>query len=320
MPTSSFRVFIKELASEILLVTWTLYKIMIPTLVVVKILEQMGLLVYLGRLLEPAMTLIGLPESMGIVWATTLMTNLYAGMLVFFDLAQSEVLSVAQVTVLCTVLLISHGLPIEARIAQRAGIRLPVTIFIRIAGALLFGWLLHLFYSSGELLQETNVLLWVPEPVDSSLWIWFVSLLQSLFMVLVIIASLLTLLKVLRLVGIERLLGVLLSPLLRIMGIGRQATTITIVGMTLGLSFGGGLLIHEAERGHVSRRDIFASLTMLALCHSLIEDTLLMLLLGAHVSGILWLRLLFTLVILALVTRWLNGRSDAFVDRWLFNR
>ncbi len=92
------------------------------------------------------------------------------------------------------------------------------------------------------------------------------------------------------------------------------------MGMTLGLAFGGGLLIREAEQGHISRRDIFASLTMLGLCHSLIEDTLLMLLLGAHVSGVIWLRLLFTMLTLAIITRWLKRRSDRFIERWLFNR
>ena len=72
----------QELASEIFLVSWTLYKVMIPTLIVVKVLEEMGALVYLSWLLAPLMSLVGLPESMGIVWTATIMTNLYAGMLI----------------------------------------------------------------------------------------------------------------------------------------------------------------------------------------------------------------------------------------------
>lgn len=312
--------FFRELGSEIYLVTWTLYKVMIPTLLVVKLLEEMGILVYLSLLLSPLMTLVGLPESMGIVWTATIMTNLYAGMLVFFDLAQSETLSVAQVTVLCTIMLISHGLPVEARIAQRAGIRLGITLLTRIGGALLFGWLLHRIYSAGDMLQQTNVVAWEPGVVDASLGAWAVSQVQSLLLILLIIAVLLTLLKSLRLIGVDRLLEMLLAPFLRLMGIGREATTLTVVGMTLGLAIGGGLLIREAEQGHLlSRRDIFASMTMLALFHSLIEDTLLMLLLGAHVSGVIWLRLLFTMLTLAIITRWLSRVSDQFVDRWLFN-
>jgi len=289
--------FFRELASEIYQVTWTLYKVMIPTLLVVKLLQELGALAYLSWLLSPLMTLVGLPESMGVVWTATIMTNLYAGMLVFFEVAKSETLNVAQVTVLCSIMLISHGLPVEARIAQRAGIKLGVTLLIRIGGALLFGWLLHHIYSAGNFLQQANEIAWDPGIMDTSWRAWLITQVQSLLMILVIIAA-----------------------FLRLMGIGREATTLTVVGMTLGLAFGGGLLIREAELGHVSRRDIFASLTMLALCHSLIEDTLLMLLLGAHVSGVIWLRLLFTMLTLAIITHWLNQRSDAFMDRWLFNR
>ncbi|MFT7048237.1 MAG: hypothetical protein ACJAZE_000623 [Halioglobus sp.] len=312
--------FFKELTSEIFLVSWTLYKVMIPTLIVVKALEEMGALVYLSWLLSPLMSLVGLPESMGIVWTATIMTNLYAGMLIFFDLAQSETLSVAQVTVLCTMMLIAHGLPIEARIAQRAGIKIAITLLVRIGGALLIGFILQHIYSTGGFLQEANNIAWEPGVIDTSLQAWVITQLKSLLIILAIIALLLSILKTLRLVGFDRLLEALLSPFLKLMGIGREATTLTVIGMTLGLAIGGGLLIREAEQGHVSRRDIFASLTMLALCHSLIEDTLLMMLLGAHVSGIFWGRLLFTLLTLALVTRWLNQRDDTFVDKWLFNQ
>jgi len=319
MQRTTAKQFFRELISEIYFVTWTLYKVMVPTLLIVKLLQELGLLVYLSDLLSPAMTLLGLPESMGIVWAATIMTNLYAGMLVFFDLAQSETLSVAQVTVLCTIMLVAHGLPVEARIAQRAGIRLAVTLLIRLGGALLFGWILNNIYSAGNFLQQANEIAWEPAVVDTSLQAWVISQVQSLLMILLIIAALLTAMKCLRLVGIDRLLGMLLAPFLRLLGIGREATTLTVVGMTLGLAIGGGLLIREAERGQLSRRDIFASMTMLALFHSLIEDTLLMLLLGAHGSGIIWLRLLFTMLTLALITRWLNRRSDNFMDRWLFN-
>jgi len=183
----------------------------------------------------------------------------------------------------------------------------------------LCGFVLNQIYGIGGFLQQANEVDWEPGAADASLQAWALTQVQSLLMILVVIAALLLTLKVLRLLGIDRLLEPFLSPFLRLMGIGREATSLTIIGITLGLSFGGGLLIREAEQGHISRRDIFSSLTMLALCHSLIEDSLLMLLLGAHVSGVIWARLVFTIVALALITRWLNRRNDRFVNKWLFN-
>ncbi|MFC6671570.1 hypothetical protein [Marinobacterium aestuariivivens] len=320
MYTAAVQTFFRELFVEIRTVSLTLFKIMIPVILVVKLLEEVGGVELLGLLLGPLMGLLGLPESMGLVWAATMASNIYAGMLVFFTQPQPEALTVAQVTVLAGLMLMAHGLPIEARIAQKAGVRLGATLLVRIGGGLLFGWLLYLVYGQGGWLQQPNELIWRPEAVDTSLSGWLLMQAKSLLMVQLVIVLLLTALKILRLLGIERLMFWLLQPLLRLLGIGRQATTITIVGVTLGLSFGGGLLIKEAQAGHLTKRDIFASMAFLGLCHSLIEDTLLVMLLGAHLSGILWARLVFALLVIALMTRWMDRRSEAFHQRFLVYR
>lgn len=312
--------FFRELATEIYQVSWTLFKLMIPALIVVKVLEELGFVAYLGVLLEPLMAIVGLPESMGLVWATTILTNIYAGMLVFFYAQQGEAMTVAQVTVIAGLMLMAHGLPVEARIAQQAGVRLRVTLLLRIGGGFLFGWLLHKIYSLGGWLQQPNELLWQPPAVDNSLLGWGKAQLESLLIIQLIVIVLLTVLKVLRSIGVERLMAIALRPLLSLLGIGRNATTITIVGVTLGLAFGGGLLIKEARAGHVSKRDIFAAMSLLAFCHSLIEDTLLVMLLGAHISGALWIRLAFSIAVVALMTRLLDCRSDSFWQRHLVNR
>lgn len=312
--------FFQPLAVEIWQVSYTLFRLMIPTLLVVKVLEELGFVDYLALLLGPVMNWVGLPDSMGLVWATTMLTNIYAGMLVFFQVQTTETLSVAQVTVLSGLLLMAHGLPVEARIAQQAGIRLWVTLLLRIGGGLLFGWLLHKIYDSGQWLQQVNVLVWQPESVDSSWSAWLWSQAESLLMIQIIIAVLLTLLRILKLIGVEKLMALMLRPLLKLLGIGKEATTITIVGATLGLAFGGGLLIREVQQGQVSKRDVFAAMSFLALFHSVIEDTLLVMLLGADISGVLWFRLVFSIVIIAALSRLLRAKDDGFWNRYLVNR
>lgn len=316
----AIQTFCRELLIEIRSVSFTLFRIMIPVILVVKLLEMLGGVTLLGQVLAPLMALVGLPESMGLVWATTMASNIYAGMLVFFTQPQQEALTVAQVTVLGGMMLIAHGLPVEARIAQKAGVRLRATLLLRIGGGLLFGLLLHLAYREGGWLQQPNVLLWQPQAQDRGLGGWLLMQGKSLLMVQLVIIVLLTTLKILRLIGVERLMFWLLQPLLKLLGIGRQATTITIIGVTLGLSFGGGLLIREAQTGQIPKRDVFAAMAFLGLCHSLIEDTLLVMLLGAHLSGILWARLAFSLIGIALLTRWMDRRSDGFQRRHLIYR
>ena len=309
---------IKEITSiikDITHVYLTLLKIMVPALLVVKGLALLGAIEWISELLGPVMKLVGLPSSMGIVWATTLLTNIYGGMVVFFELAATEVLTVAQVTVLGCMMLIAHALPIEAAIAKKAGVRWRATLTIRIVGALIFGAILNILYKAGGYLQQPNQLMWQPELVDLSLLEWGLEQLKTLLMVLVVISALITLLRILKWLHIERLMHWLLTPFLSLLGLSKHAANITVIGMTLGLSFGGGLLVKEAESGLLSSKDIFIAMALLALCHSLIEDTLLIMVLGAHLSGIFWGRLAFSLIVTTMMSRLLSWEKGSAIQR-----
>jgi hypothetical protein len=56
--------------------TFTLLKIVIPVSIIVKILSELGLIELIGKGLSPVMGLAGLPGDFGIVWATTMITNM----------------------------------------------------------------------------------------------------------------------------------------------------------------------------------------------------------------------------------------------------
>ena len=293
----------RSLVFDVAKVFWVLVKIMVPAILIVKLLEETGSTEYLAWLLSPLMSLVGLPDSMGLVWATAMLSNIYAGMVVFFSVSAGESLSVAQVTVLGTMILVAHALPIEGAVAKMAGVSWRATLLIRVGGALVLGVILHWIYSTTGYLSEQNVLLWQPTVSDSSLSAWLVDQVFMFAYILLIIAALMLMLRLLRWLGIERLMHWLLAPVLKLLGIGKEASNVTIIGMTLGLGFGGGLLIQEARSGRLSRRDVFLSMALLALCHSVIEDTLLIMLLGADLSGILWARLIFALIVVAVMAR-----------------
>ncbi|HIO91516.1 MAG TPA: hypothetical protein EYG68_01575 [Leucothrix mucor] len=310
--------FFKQLFQEVLGVSFALFKIMIPVIIMVKILEELGVIEYLGIILEPLMSFVGLPESMGLVWATTLMTSIYGGMLIFVSQAPADPLTVAQVTVLGGMMLLAHGLPVEVSIAKKAGMSVWFSLLIRIGGGILYGWILFQIYSMGDWLQEPNQLMWQAEvSQDTSIISWGLTQLKSLLMIQLIIIVLLFFLKILKLIGVEKLLAIILSPVLKILGISKQATTITIVGITLGLAYGGGLLIKEAQKGELSKKDVFTAIALLALLHSLIEDTLLIVLLGADLSGVLWFRLIFSLVFIAMLSRLVSRMDDKVFERVL---
>lgn len=282
---------------------FVLVRLMVPALVIVKALDMIGGTRLLAGLLEPVMRLVGLPAEVGIVWAAAMLTSIYTGLAVFADMSLNTPLSVAQVSVLGTMILVAHSLPVEGAVAKATGVPWAATLLIRLGGALTVGSLLHAWYSGTGTLQEPAVMLWRPESTDPTLLAWAIAQLRALAMVFVIILTLMALLRLLKALGVERLMHALLAPLLRVIGIGREASNVTIIGFTLGLSIGAGLLIREARTGHLSRRDIFLTMAFLGLCHSVIEDTLLILLLGADVSAILWTRLVFAIAVTALLAR-----------------
>ena len=296
-------VALRRFAGEVGAVYWALLRVMVPALIVVKLLDLAGATAVLAYLIGPLMQLVGLPESMGIVWAAAMLANIYTGMIVFVDYAAREALTVAQVTVLGTMILVAHSLPVEAAVARAVGVSWRATLLLRVGGALVLGMLLNLGYRLSGTLQADSRLLWQPSPVDDSLAGWALDQLRLLALVLVMIAVLMAVLRLLRVLGVERLMHCVLAPLLRLIGIRREAANITIIGTMLGLSYGAGLLIREARNGLLSRRDVFLTMGFLGLCHSIIEDTLLIMLLGADLSGILWARLVFALVVIGVLAR-----------------
>ena len=144
--------------------------------------------------------------------------------------------------------------------------------------------------------------------------------LQTMWMIFLIILGLMTFLLLLKKLGIVDLMTRLLEPVLALLGMSREAAPITIIGMTLGLSYGGGLIIREAQSGRLSQRDIFTSVALMGLCHSIFEDTLLLMVLGAHISGIFWGRLLFSLLAVFLLARLIKALPQSFFERYFVRR
>ncbi|MFL9759053.1 hypothetical protein BCV26_021575 [Vibrio cyclitrophicus] len=306
--------FFKELLKEIIDVTSTLFRIMIPIIIVIKVIEELGGIVILSEWLSPIMESVGLPKEMGLVWATTILTNIYAGLI------NSDIpLTVAQASVLGSMMLLAHSLPIEGAIAKKAGVSWLATLSVRVGGSLVLAWLLNLSYQYGDLLNYPATVLWQPEvSTDTSYLTWALDQLKSFAVIFMVISALLLLLKILKLVGIEKLMAVMLRPFLRLLGISKDATNLTIIGITLGLSFGGGLLINEAKKGHISARDVFTALMLLNLLHSLIEDTLLILLIGADFYTIFWGRLVFSVLVVALISNVIKRINPKVCERYFY--
>ncbi|WP_319467433.1 hypothetical protein [uncultured Pseudodesulfovibrio sp.] len=297
-----------------------MFKVMIPVIIIVKLLQEFGLISYLAWPLKPLMGLVGLPAEMGLVWATAIVNNIYAGLIVFASIAGDFPLTQAQATILACLMLVAHGLPLENSIARKAGARFMFQSFSRLAGAFTLGWLLNIIYSTTNTLQAPAMILFKidPQAANKPLTTWALDQAMNLLSIFVIILALIIMMRILQAIRVIDLMNAVLRPILKLIGIGPKASAITVIGLTMGLSYGGGLIINESKSGNVSKEDIFYSLTLMGLCHSLIEDTLLLALIGGHFSGIFWGRLIFAVAALAVVVQVVRRLPDSFKNKYLW--
>ncbi len=112
--------------------------------------------------------------------------------------------------------------------------------------------------------------------------------------------------KILKFIGVLRLFERLLQPVLPLFGMSEKAAPLTVVGMVMGISYGGALIIREASSGKLGKNEVFFSLALMGLSHALVEDTLLMFALGAHLGGILVGRVVFSLLVIYLLALIIN--------------
>ena len=309
----------KDIVKNIFEITYELFRIMIPTLIIVKILQELGFVDILNNLLSPLMFLVGLPEEIGIVVTTTILTSPYTGLAVLAGLPLENGLTSAQASVLGLLILFAHSLPIEALICRRAGVRIRATIFVRLILGFLFCVMLHQFLNATNLLSsQATIIIPFSEP-SPILLDWAFNQIKTLFIIFIIIVLIVILIEIFKYIGIQRLIELSLKPFLNLIGVGERASTIAVVGVTLGIGFGGGLLIQEVKSGKIKYKDVFGVITLIGMLHSVIEDTGLVSLMGANIFITLLLRCILTLLCVYLILKIFSNYSEDFWKKYLVN-
>lgn len=275
-----------------------LAKIMVPIMIAVRVGEMFGLSEALGVWLEPVMQLVGLPGETGIVWAVGLLTGLYGAVGALLGMGGQLDLSVAQISILATMILFAHGIPIEQAIVKKVGASFWLTSALRVGCAVFYGLLTHWLCSALNLFQQPVDLGLLALPQVEQGWpIWFLSVGKTFVGLFVILFVLLIAIDAMKRSGIFDWLVKAVSPLCRRLGIEPRLAPITVIGMLLGLSYGSGLLIDELRGETFEASQLLPPLAFLSINHGLIEDTTVMALLGSTLWIVLVGRFVFGCII-----------------------
>lgn len=303
--------FLKNSLKKSLNITLFLIKVTVPISLIIKILSDFGLIKIIAGFFSPVMKIVGLSGELGIVWITAMLTNIYGGLITLFNFSNSVDFSVKEITIVATMILIAHSLFPETRILMEIGGKGEKVVGLRIISAIVIGAIMNIIYSSLGLYNEIAKFKFIPKNTDSSYLGFFISQSKNYLNVFIIIFALLILMEVLKKIGLISLINKMLKPLLKPLGIGEDAITVNLVSLTLGISYGAALFVDEIKTGKINKQDLINSIYLMSLCHALIEDTLLMLSIGAKISGIIVIRVIFTYLFIYIFNVFVRKKRDS---------
>ena len=307
-----------DLFKEVVRVYWGLLKIMLPVSIGVRIIQQTNLISWLGELIAPLTAQLGLPAVSGVVWINTIITNIYGGMITFHSFALGDSLTVAQASVLCQLMLVAHTFPVELTVARKAGIPLTTMFLWRFGLAIFSAWLLYVILNTFHLLQEPVQLsstFEFPGSVNDTWIMWFQNEVHRYVIVFFVVMALMSMMRFLKAIGVIEMMTFWFRPIMNGLGIHASVIPITVVGMTLGILYGGALMIEETRKNNLAPRDVFYAFCLMGLCHSIIEDSLLMMSLGANGMAVFLYRPAIALLVLFVTIKLLKYIPTKWVDK-----
>jgi hypothetical protein len=259
-------------------------KFVVPLYLLADVLLYFDLLRHLGFLFAPLTSLLDLPPEAAVALAGGVLINIYAGIAFAAPLG----LSPYQWTVLAVFLGVCHSMIVESAIMARLGISYTYSILLRGIGACLT--VIPVLLLPASLFSEGRQTASITLPHFDHFWpMLFHSLHKALVLSMEIILLISLIIVVMDLFKASRMLRAHLEKV--------NTSFSIIVGQLLGITYGAGILIREADRGNLSREDIFFIGTFLMICHSIIEDVLLFVLFGANYWVIIGVRVTAAVVI-----------------------
>ena len=268
-----------------------LLKLTIPVSFVVFLLDFFGLLNVIAGWVAPLFKLIGLSGQASIVLITSIFTNIYSVIAVMTTLGMGY----REGTILAVMCLISHALIVETAIQKKTGSSPWRIIAIRLSASFIAAWMLNLFLpgemtaGTGNIVRQTKE--WIPSLTD-----WAKAMGMTTLKIVVLVNLLLILQKILNEFGLIKWILKPFIPLLRIMGLPANTGFLWMVAYTLGLSYGGAIMISQSEEGKLSKEDADLLNHHIALSHSQLEDTLLFVAMGYHLVILMVPRILLSII------------------------
>lgn len=273
-----------------------LLKLTIPVSFAVLLLNYLGILDLIAGVTSPLFKQIGLPGVAAVVLITSIFTNIYSVVAVLTTLSIGE----REGTILAVMCLVAHNLIIETAIQKKTGSSATRIILVRLAGAFLIAWFLNMVLPGS--FQDTIVSgSKNNQSFQTALSNWSVDMFFTIVKIIILVNLLMILQKLLDEFKLIDYLVKPFTPLMKLLGLPGETTFLWIVANTLGLAYGGAIMISQTEEGKLNKKDSDLLNHHIAVSHSQLEDPLLFVALGYSYTI-----LFFPRILLAMIFVWLR--------------
>jgi len=281
-----------------------LLKLTIPVSFAVFLLDFFGILNVIAGWVAPLFKLIGLSGQASIVLITSFFTNIYSVIAVMTTLGISH----REGIILAVMCLISHAFIVETAIQKKTGSAPWRMIVTRLSASFIAAWMLNLILPAEAITEAGNVVRLAGD-FSPALKLWLSDMLVTTLKIVILVNLLLIIQKILNEFGLIKWILMPFTPLLKVMGLPSSTGFLWVVANTLGLGYGGAIMISETEEGKLSREDADLLNHNIAISHSQLEDPLLFVAVGYPLGILIWPR-----VLLAIVFVWIR-RFEIWVKK-----
>ncbi len=263
--------------------SWIVLKLVIPIYILSELFYFYNILDYVSFVVEPWTSVIGLPKEASLAIISGMFLNLYAAV----AFAAPLDMTAHQWSILAVFLGICHSLVVEGAILKQIGISNIFSYSFRLITGFFGGFVVSVmpsywfdsYITSDDFVVSTHDDIW--------------SLLQSSAVSSVVLSA-----KIIVLITALIFLMDFIKSREFFEKLGKNITVgfSLIVGIILGITYGAGVLIKEAKRGNMSKKDIYFIAIFLMICHAIVEDTLLFVIFGADFFLVIIIRTVFAVL------------------------
>lgn len=280
---------------------WML-KILLPVSFLTALLEWTGWLAKVDFVIQPVMSLLGLPAAAALPLIIGMLTSVYGGIAAMMVLPFSK----EQMTLMAIFLLIAHNLIQEGIIQGKSGLHPLKATAVRLAAAVITVFCVARFMDVGVAVDAAAVknAAAAAKPFLHAVRQWAVAMCYLSLKIFLIIMGIMVLLESLKSLGWISHIVRVLQPFLKTLGLSPKVGMLWMTAVVFGLAYGAAVIVEEAKRGDLSRRELEQLQLSIGINHSMVEDPSLFLSLGLSAFWLWVPRLITAIVAVRLFSFW----------------